>query len=55
MTKVISLVEKLKEEEEKLRRENYLKAIENLRGKYAHLPGSVDDFMRCQQEEKLDR
>lgn len=56
LPKVISLLDKLEEEEKKKRIEGYRKAIEEARGKYKYLPGSVDDFMRRKEEEKkLDR
>lgn len=56
LAKVVSLVGKLREEEKTKKIDGYRKAIEEARGKYKHLPGSVDDFMRRKEEEKkLDR
>lgn len=52
MVKVISLAEKLREEEEKVRKENYLKAIKELHGKYKDGLSSTEEFMRRKQEEK---
>lgn len=56
LPKVISLLDRLEEEEKKKRIENYRKAIDEAAGKFKHIPGSVDDFMKRKEEEKkLDR
>lgn len=53
LPKVISMLDKLEAERKK---ENYQKAIKEALGKYKHVPGSVDDFMKRKEEEKkLDR
>ena len=54
LARVISLLDKLAEEEKKKR--DSQKAIEELRGKYKDVLSSTEEFMRRKEEEKkLDR
>jgi hypothetical protein len=50
LPKVISLLDKLENDENK--RQDYLKVIDELRGKYKDGLSSSEDFMRRKQEEK---
>lgn len=50
LAKVISMLETLKTEEQK--KQDYLKAIEELRGKYRDELSSTEEFMRRKEEEK---
>lgn len=51
LAKVISLMDKLQEEEED-KKEGYLKAIAELRGKYRDSFSSTEEFMKRKEEEK---
>lgn len=52
LAKVVSLMEKLQEEDEEKRIEAGRKAIEKAYGIFKDVPGTVDDFMRRKEEEK---
>ena len=49
LPKVVSLIEKIKEEKTK----KYLAAIDEGRGKFKDVLSSLDDFIKRKQEEKL--